>query len=296
MKSDIDVQLERSAIYKQLMKKCKKDNQNEVLTLVSEVGNFSVMRLKTVIRNMKEFTLHDDTHIFNMLTIMERIIPFSSIEKLSIPDLLLLILSVFLHDIGMAPDEKYILAWKNQLPDNEYDGELQNEKEKFERFRKAHTHQLADIERLNAEGQHSKAQLLEDFIITEYIRTTHSTRARKIIATHWDRKILYQDTDLTEDLATICFSHNENYTYLLNMETFKICEQDTYLCLPFVATMLRLADIIDFDPKRTPHVLFSHLAVKNPVSLNEWKKHQSINARMISSNKLVFQHNVNILR
>ena len=43
-----------------------------------------------------------------------------------------------------------------------------------------------------------------------------------------------------------------------------------------------LADIIDFDPKRTPSVLFSHLAVKNPVSLNEWKKHQSINAWTIS--------------
>lgn len=46
------------------------------------------------------------------------------------------------------------------------------------------------------------------------------------------------------------------------METIKVCGQDTYLCIPFVATILRLADIIDFDPKRTPFVLFSHLAVK----------------------------------
>ena len=40
------------------------------------------------------------------------------------------------------------------------------------------------------------------------------------------------------------------------METFRVCGQDEYLCIPFVATVLRLADIIDFDPKRTPSVLF----------------------------------------
>jgi len=288
MNTDFDDQLIKSAIYSRLKEKCDECNQHEVLALVSEVGNFAVMRLKTVIKNMPEFTLHDDTHIFNMLTIMEKIIPVSSLEKLSIPDLLMLVLSVFLHDIGMAPEEKYILAWKNQLPDNEYDNELLKEKEAFDRFRVTYTHQLADIERLNTEGQHPKAQLLEDYIITEYIRTTHSIRARKIIAIFWNKKIIYRDTDLTENLAAICFSHNENYTYLLNMETFKVCGQDTYLCLPFVATMLRLADIIDFDPKRTPSVLFSHLTVKNPVSLIEWKKHQSINARAISAKKLIF--------
>ena len=185
-------------------------------------------------------------------------------------------------------DETHILAWKNQLSDIDSNEELEKERERFARFRLTYTHQLSDIERLLMEREYAKAQLLEDFIITEYIRTTHSMRAREIIATYWDGKIVYQDTDMTEDLASICFSHNEDYTYLLNMETIKVCGQDTYLCIPFVATILRLADIIDFDPKRTPFVLFSHLAVKNPVSLLEWKKHQSINAWTISSKKLIF--------
>lgn len=284
----LEIQLGKTALYKHLKEKCEQSCQHEVLALVSEVGTFAVMRLKTVIKNMPEFTLHDETHIFNMLTIIGKIIPASTLENLSIPDLLMLILSVFLHDIGMAPEEKYILAWKNQLSDDGYDEELQKEKEVFSRFRMTYTHQLADIDRLISQGDKGKAQLLEDFIVTEYIRTTHSIRARRIIANYWAGKIIYQDTDLTEDLASICFSHNVNYTYLLNMETFRLCGQDTYLCLPFVATMLRLVDIIDFDPKRTPAVLFSHLAVKNPVSLNEWRKHQSINAWTISSKNLVF--------
>lgn len=288
MDNYLDNQLSKSVLYQQLKEKCEKSKEYEVITLVSDVGNFSVNRLKTVIKNMPEFTLHDDTHIFNMLSIIGKLIPTENMKRLSIPDLLVLIISVFLHDIGMAPDEKYLLAWKNQLPEDEYNDTLREEKEKFARFRLTYTHQLSDIERLIEEGEFSKAQLIEEYIVTEYIRVTHSIRSREIISEYWKGKIVYQNTDLTEELASICFSHNENYIYLLQMETFKVCGQDEYLCIPFVATILRLVDIIDFDPKRTPSVLFSHLAVKNPVSLMEWKKHQSINAWTISSKKLLF--------
>lgn len=215
MNEYLENQLNKLVVYQQLKDNCERNNQHEVLALVAKIGIFAVERLKTVIKNMPEFTLHDDAHIFNMLTIIGKLIPQENMRKLSTPDLFMLIVSVFLHDIGMAPDEKHILAWKNQLPETEYDEELKEEREKFARFRLTYTHQLADIERLEAEQEFSKAQLLEDYIVTEYIRTTHSIRAREIIAKYWAGEIVYQDTDLTEDLATICFSHNESYTYLL---------------------------------------------------------------------------------
>ena len=209
MNIDLNERLKKSMIYQQLEEKCNEKGQHEVLTLVSDVGNFAIERLKTVIKNMPEFTLHDETHIFNMLAIIDKIIPKNNMKELSIPDLLMLIISVFLHDIGMAPDETYILVWKNQLSDIDSNEELEKERERFARFRLTYTHQLSDIERLLMEGEYGKAQLLEDFIITEYIRTTHSMRAREIIATYWDGKIVYQDTDMTEDLASICFSHKD---------------------------------------------------------------------------------------
>lgn len=65
------------------------------MALVSDVGEFAIERLKTVIKNMPEFTLHDETHIFNMLAIIDKIIPQNNIKELSIPDLLMLIISVF---------------------------------------------------------------------------------------------------------------------------------------------------------------------------------------------------------
>ncbi|WP_270213448.1 ATP-binding protein [Dorea formicigenerans] len=273
--------IDRELFVSQLQYTVSKSEQRDVMDamMVRESNSFYEAKSSTTILK------HSET---SQITIIGKLIPQENMKALSAPDLFMLIISVFLHDIGMAPDEKYILAWKNQLPEEEYDEELKEEREKFSRFRLTYTHQLADIERLIAEKEFSKAQLLEDYIVTEYIRTTHSIRAREIIATYWAGKIVYQDTDLTEDLATICYSHNESYTYLLQMESFRVCGQDEYLCIPFVATILRLADIIDFDPKRTPSVLFSHLAVKNPVSLNEWKKHQSINAWTISPKRILF--------
>jgi hypothetical protein len=288
MNLTLESALKKSGLYRQLKTLCDQTNDSATLTLINEVGEFSINRLKTVIKNMPEFTLHDETHIFNILKIIDKLIPESTLENLSIPDILMLILSVFLHDIGMAPEEKYIQSWKNQLDDSKYDDELRKDKDVFSRFRMGYSLQVADIERFKSENEIGKAQLLEDYIITEYIRYDHSNRARRIIADYWSGKIKYQDTDLTEDLASICFSHNEDYMYLLNMESFKLCGQDTFSCLPFVATLLRLADIIDFDPKRTPSVLFSHLVVTNPVSLSEWNKHQSINAWSISPKRLIY--------
>ena len=57
-------QLNKSVVYQQLKDNCERNNQHEVLALVAKVGTFAVERLKTVIKNMPEFTLHDDTHIF----------------------------------------------------------------------------------------------------------------------------------------------------------------------------------------------------------------------------------------
>ncbi|SFC97202.1 HD domain-containing protein [Clostridium uliginosum] len=280
--------LKNNVIYKELKRKCSDlECGPKVLSLVHEVGQYSIVKHKTVMKNMAEFTLHDEDHIFNMLFIIGKLIPKQTLEFMSIPDLMLTLLSVFLHDIGMCPEENQIKAWKNQLSNDEKQN-YEEEIETYKRFRMTYTQQIEEIETLNNAREYSKAQLLEDFIVTEYIRITHSDRARKIIASDWRNKIIYNETDLTVELAEICFSHNQDYTNLLNMETIKICDTDVFCCMPFIAVLLRLSDIIDFDTKRTPSVLFSHLTVRNPISLSEWRKHQAVKCWSITNKKLVF--------
>lgn len=94
MNEYLENQLNKSVVYQQLKDNCERNNQHEVLALAAKVGAFAVERLKTVIKNMPEFTLHDDTHIFNMLTIIGKLIPQENMRKLSTPDLFMLIVSV----------------------------------------------------------------------------------------------------------------------------------------------------------------------------------------------------------
>ena len=82
-------------------------------------------KLKVVIKYMGNFTLHDEVHIFNMLNIIDDLLPENILNELTVPDLMLILLSVFLHDVGMCPTEKerQILLGK----ENTTDIELKNE-------------------------------------------------------------------------------------------------------------------------------------------------------------------------
>jgi molecular chaperone HtpG len=280
--------IEKSIIYRELKKRCVADSQlNAVLTLVNAVEEYAIELSKSIIINMPEYTLHDENHLSNMLYLAGKLIPKDSLESLSTADLMMIILAILLHDIGMSPPREIIMAWKGQLVDQDI-LKYKDEVAKFTRFRKTFIRELQEIEAFQSSKEFSKAQLIEDQIITEYIRKTHADRARKMIAKDWSGKIKYLNTDLTADLAEICFSHNENCLFLIEMETVKLCAEDTYLCLQFVAVILRLTDIIDFDSKRTPAVLFSHLTIKNPVSLSEWVKHISINAWSFGRESITF--------
>ena len=49
-------QLNKSVVYQQLKSNCERNNQHEVLALVEKISTFAIERLKTVIKNMPEFT------------------------------------------------------------------------------------------------------------------------------------------------------------------------------------------------------------------------------------------------
>lgn len=276
-KSEFLPRLEKSYIYSSLVEDCYASDK-EISVLIEKAVSFSIQRTKTIIRHMDEYTLHDDIHLFRVLYLMERLLTKEVIQNLSIPERMLLILSAFFHDLGMAPDEKEIKTWKkvwNTLPEIE-DEEEQKLFARFKRFYDARPEQQDVIEKLIKEGNDTKASIIKSYLLTDFIRQTHAERAREIIAKHWNEQIKYRDTDLTVELANICQSHNEDALKLLEFDKNYSCGNNSYACLPLIGVILRLADILDFDAKRTPLVLYSHLYVRNPVSIVEWQKHRAI--------------------
>lgn len=290
-REETQVRLAKSKLYGILKKKCDEDPCGiHVLSLVDDAVDYAYHRTKIILQHMGEFTLHDGEHLFRVLGLMERLIPRDSIDKLTVPELMLMILSAFFHDIGMAPSADHVKNWRkiwDKVPTLE-DKASKEQYSIFKRYCSARPEQLAQIEKQVEAGNNAIADTLKAYLISDYIRSTHADRAKEIIQNDWDGKIKYREVDLTVDFAEICFSHNADAFSVLNLDNNLLCGPDTYACLPFVAIILRLADILDFDAKRTPAVLFSHLAVRNPVSIKEWNKHRSIEAWAISNKRIAF--------
>lgn len=290
-KTEIETRLKKSQIYNALETKLGQEGraiESQQLNLVFECVDYSYQKSKLILKYMPEYTLHDGEHLFRVLYLMEKIITKEIIKELSIPELLLLILTAFFHDIGMAPYENEVRAWnENWESDKPNENEL-IEFEKFNRFAHTFPEKFEEIEKLKSLGQVHKAELVHSFLISEFIRTSHAQRAREIIGKDWKGKIIYQEQDLTGYFAELCFSHNEDAMKLMSLETDVLCNENNTINLPFIGVVLRLADLLDFDGKRTPSVLFSHLAVRNPVSLKEWEKHRSIKAWSIKPESITF--------
>ncbi|HMR81526.1 MAG TPA: ATP-binding protein [Niabella sp.] len=288
---EIESRLVKSKIYSILRAKSLAESESvdsQVSSMVYTCVKYAYDKAKMIIKYMPEYTLHDAEHLFRVLYLMEKLIPEENLNKLSVPELMLLVLSAFFHDLGMSPEESEVKAWKRQWLANEPDSIELSNYSKFERFKSLYPEKLDEIDRLRMNGEYSKADLIEQHLISEYIRINHAKRVKELIAKDWKGKIKYQESELTKTLADICYSHNEDALKLLNLDSSYLCGEGAMVCIPFIGLILRLADLLDFDAKRTPEVLFSHLFVRNAISLAEWKKHRSIKAWRINQEEISF--------
>ncbi len=287
-KDEYLLRLQKNGIYNTLVEKCGTKDP-EVVTLVNAAVSYAFQRTKSIIKHMGEFTLHDGDHLFRVLNLMEKLLPEPTIKNLSSPELMLLILSAFFHDIGMAPEERQVMAWR-KIWDDEPEIDLDEEKtfNEFKRFYSARPEQQEIIQQLIDQGKNTHADTIKAYLITEYIRQTHADRAREIIEKDWNNKIIYRDADLTVEFAQICNSHNEDALTLFDLDRNYLCGENTFACLPLIGVILRLADILDFDAKRTPAILYSHLYVRSPISIKEWNKHRAVEAWEISPDLIQF--------
>lgn len=282
--------LHSSELYKLLKEKCNTDPAGyHVLALIDEATYYAYQRTKIIIQHMGEYTLHDGDHLFRVLKLMEKLLPTKTMSALSVPELMLMILTAFFHDIGMAASKKDVTIWETLWDEDITKDSSSDQYIEFKKYCQGFPSILSTIQDFELKGQSTKADLLKRHLIAEYIRSTHAERARSIIDDDWNGKIKYRDIDLTNEFAQLCFSHNEDASTLLEFDTSFLCGPGIYTCLPFVGVILRLADILDFDAKRTPSVLFSHLFVRNPISISEWQKHRSIDAWDINNTNIRFQ-------
>lgn len=96
-------------------------------------------------------------------------------------------------------------------------------------------------------------------MLCDYLRTTHAERSANYVLSRYsnDKRLEVSGINIARLLALICRSHCLPVSVLNPVNGFNYDEQIAryHINMPYLAVVLRLADILDFDPDRTPDVL-----------------------------------------
>jgi len=248
-----------------------------VLTVADQVGDL----LAAIPMTFKQYTKHDLLHAKNLIDLMGHFIPTKTLKKLNGVELTVLVLVAMLHDFGMYVDEEE----KQKIVDGE----------EFSKLLDAMPEKKQAITDSEASGRPYAASAIRDAVLADYFRKLHPDRARQNIQKYLSGVLRFREYDLIDDVATICSSHGWGVfetTDPRHPERMieKLKTSDPIYGIPFnsqyVASCLRLADIMDFDRSRTPLALLR--TVTDAKSVSEWQKHLQIRGWTITDRDASF--------
>ena len=234
-----------------------------------------------------DFTLHDEGHAFRVAQTMTKIVPHDVLSKLSIYELMLLLLSAYLHDIGMTPERKKVHEHYAYLLTGDARGLDAQARAEFQSWL---DHQGSSIEPPLARGAPSREQLEQvELLTTHYCRFKHNDWSEGWVRQHLSKNRIAGYSHWLEDLILLCRSHHETYKDLVGskFKPRKVGQPFRIVHLRYLACVLRISDVLEFDPKRTPDVIFRHRSVSEGSQIF-WHKDHEISSEFSSEEIKVF--------
>ena len=224
------------------------------------------------------YTTHDISHIDEMLTTVDWIIPEKTKDIMSPGDWLTLVLSIYFHDMGLVVTE------------DEFNNRANS---KFDLFCKE-TLFKGD----GGDDYHAKVKALDEekkerFLYQEFVRYHHAARIKAWLTGESHSELGYCKAqvklidklldplgdEFRSDLAQVCESHN-----LSDIEDTKKYRQyhpygnstDEEVNLQYIAALLRTIDLIQITKKRAPSALYRLIDPTDPISQLEWAKQNAV--------------------
>ncbi len=227
-----------------------------------------VLTKQAVLDPLKNFTLHDQDHAFRVAEKMYEVIPPESLNILSPLEVAFLLLSAYLHDIGMAPQNALIDKYFNYLLWEDSEGLTKNQIGELEYFI---FEQFGDTPFPLKEQKLEKPIFsLANKIMMHFCRHMHNDWSED-----WMRdKLMIVKAPFPgwlEALIDICKSHHFGYEALKNEKFDPIKGAGQVIHKRYLAMVLRIADVLENDPERTPEIILDHRNVIEE-SLIYWLK------------------------
>ena len=242
-----------SELWRVFNEKVKDDNEKK--SMVEKAVNSAISYLDRIVETFPTYTLHNHVHSENILEIISQLLG-DRINELSSIEVAILILASFFHDSGMVYSKE--------------DMEDIKKCESYDKFLKENPSAYISV---------CAKREKTDNIMEWFCRWNHASRSKQYIKRLSDKDLLkWGIFDLGDVLGNICESHNLFLETIKDNDKFPVnflYECDTKFC----AILLRLADILDFDTKRSPEEVYKYLGLENRLDIYkemsdiEWRKH-----------------------
>lgn len=294
--------LEETELYKRLKQLAdtpgilsqERKERQKTITLINGISKEASELMKVTPTHFPEYTLHDETHLLSVTYLMGRILSVSgSFENLSYIEITILILAAYLHDIGMAPNREKV---DKIIESSDFVLYRETRRRDLENLREIEVileqPRLSDPERIKLRRKEIE---IDQSILTEYLRQRHGEIGAEFIINKWsnDDGWVIEKNNLAESVSWVCKGHTLKHSQLVHEYSDKYPHEkhigENKVNILYCTLILRLADILDFDRKRTPQVLYENISPQNDVSVVEWNKHMSVNGWEISHETILFE-------
>ncbi|MBX7259338.1 MAG: hypothetical protein K1Y02_23450 [Candidatus Hydrogenedentes bacterium] len=249
----------------------------------------AMARMKAMPGLHPQFTLHDATHLLRVTEIAGMVLG-KTVDSLSSVEIALLILAAHYHDQGMVLDRD---AFEDLVASDEYKLHCEQWRIEHPNFRETEVH-LAD-QNLSADERTRLAAKIADLLqamTADFVRLRHADFSAEYIRGHLGKEVQLEvyGVNISDMLANICLSHVMEPKAVKSEANLPIDGRFGRIRVNarFLALVLRLADILDFDRERTPDAIYRTIHFTSPVSISEWEKHRSVQGWVINSGQIQF--------
>jgi hypothetical protein len=233
------------------------------------------------------FTLHDDEHSFRVAKRMVELLPSETLARLSDFELALLLSAAYLHDIGMNPRREIVSQVRDFLLSGEPGNLNGQEARELQRWLDE-THPGTQPPILVGKPVTERVQQAE-FLTAYFCRHRHNDWSEHFIVEKAKEFKRHPYATWVQDLIVLCKSHHYGLARLMDGAfDLRIAGSDGKLVnLRYLAAVLRTADVLEFDPERTPQVILAHRS-PGPDSKVYWYKDHQISLLLEKGSWLIF--------
>ncbi len=277
----------------------KLESDPDYCVIVKEI----IRRFSPIIKDNKleffpEYTDHGFLHINNTLQLADRIIPDETYNKLNTLDISMIILSVFLHDLGMHITYEFFIELIQGKSKNCIDTRVDNKtwdilwdeffaEAKLWSAKKRQSLFKDDFEIKQPPIKRGEATENDKKFIGEFLRKYHSRLAYEIcifgfLQVDGSRMELSDNLDNKQKvlLGLIARSHGLNlwdvFQYIENEFGREQIRSPKNVHAIYIMVVLRISDYFDMDKSRANTPILKFRKINSSISELEWEKHKAV--------------------